>query len=82
MRNYVPAQKKIRDTNSAHATLKEKPDNKYWIYSPIYKLLNYNFRLVIHGKNKIEPTTPQSTNLNIKSSIIKSHLFPWLGLVA
>ena len=29
MRNYVPAQKKIRDTNSAHATLKEKPDNEY-----------------------------------------------------
>ena len=29
MRNYVLAQKKIKDTNSAHARLKEKSDNIY-----------------------------------------------------
>ena len=32
-------------------------------FFPLYKVLNYNFRLVIHSKNKIEPPTPQSTNL-------------------
>ena len=66
--NYVLAQGKIGDTNSPHARLKEIPDNIYRIFSPIYKLLHYNFRLVIHGKNKIEPSTPQPTKLYIKSS--------------
>lgn len=75
MCNYVVAQKKIEDTNSAHARLKETLDNIYWIFSPVNKALNYKFRLVIHCKNKIEPPTPQSTNLYIKSNIIRSHFF-------
>ena len=63
MHNYLLIQKKIGDTNSAHARLNEIWDNLYRIFSPLSKLLNHNFRLVIHGKNKIEPPTPQSTNL-------------------
>ena len=34
MHNYVLTQRKIRDTNSAHARLKEIPDNIYTKYSP------------------------------------------------
>ena len=44
----------------------ELPDKLYWIFPPLYKLLNQNFPSVIHGKNKMEAPTPQSTNLYIK----------------
>ena len=37
MRNYLLAQRKIGDTNSAHARLKEIQDNLYQIFSPLYK---------------------------------------------
>ena len=54
MCNYLLVKKKIWYTNSVHARLKEITDNLYWIFSPFYKLLNYNFWSVIHSKNKIE----------------------------
>ena len=37
MHNYVLTQRKIRDTNSAHARLKEIPDNIYTKYSPLFR---------------------------------------------
>ena len=54
MCNYLLVKKKIWYTNSVHARLKEITDNLYWIFSPFYKLLNYNLWSVIHSKNKIE----------------------------
>ena len=54
MCNYLLIKKKIRETNSAHARLKEVTDNLYWIFSPFYKLLNYNFWSVIHSRSKIQ----------------------------
>ena len=78
---YALVQKKIEDTNYARARLKEIPVNLYWMFFPLYKLLNHNFQLFTHGKNKIEAPTSQSTNLYIKSGTIRSHLSPQPGWV-
>lgn len=79
MCNYVLAQKKLGI--QILLMLKEIPNN---IMNIIPYLQTFKLQLPIgySWKKKIEPTPPQSTSLYIKSNIIKSHLFLWLGLVA
>ena len=78
MRNYVLTQKNNGDTISAHVRLKEILNN---IMNIILYLQALKLQLPIGYSWKKLNRANQSTSLYIKSNIIRSHLFPWLGLV-